>query len=176
MDAIKKALGNAPVFVIAYVLFMLPTYYLPYLGSNSAVVGAVVAASGAGVNPAFWMHAGAMLILCLLCLIRGSYIGKLWLLIFPVLAAVFDLFPGLSAIPMIPTIMHLLAIILGVVGASAVERSTQSTPDTTQLAPSVPMVEAVLPASGGAVSYCPQCGTSVDVSDTFCESCGHRLR
>jgi len=34
-----KILGNAVVFVIAYVLLMLLTYYLPYLGSNSAVVG-----------------------------------------------------------------------------------------------------------------------------------------
>ena len=176
MDAIKKALGNAPVFVIAYILFMLATYCLPYLGSNSAVVGAVVAASGAGVTPAFWMHLGALLILCLLCLIRGAYVGKMWLVIFPILAAVFDLFPGLSAIPLIPTVMHLLAIILGVVGATAIERSTPTTPNTMQLAPSIQMVEASLPAMGDAVSFCPQCGMGVNVGDTFCESCGHRLR
>ena len=120
MDAIKKALGNAPVFVVAYVLFMLPTYYLPYVGSNSAIVGALGAAAGAGVNPAFWVHLGALLVLCFLCWVRGAYVGKGWLIVFPILAVVFDLVPGLSAIPMIPTIMHLLAIILGVVGAKAV--------------------------------------------------------
>lgn len=123
MDAIKKALGNAPVFVIAYILVMLPTYYLPYVGSNSSIVGAVGAAAGAGINPAFWMHIGAMLILCFLCWIRGAYVGKGWLVIFPILAIVFDFIPGLSAIPLIPTVMHLLAIIMGVVGAKAIVAS-----------------------------------------------------
>ena len=28
-------------FVVGYLVFMLPTYVLPYLGSNSAIVGAV---------------------------------------------------------------------------------------------------------------------------------------
>jgi len=120
MDTIKKALGNAPVFVIAYILFMLPTYYLPYVGSNSAVIGALGAASGAGVNPAFWIHFGAMLVLCFLCWVRGAYVDKSWLIVFPILATVFDFVPGLSAIPLIPTVMHLLAIILGVAGAKAV--------------------------------------------------------
>ena len=119
MDAILKALGNAPVFVIAYILFMLPTYYLPYLGSNSAVVGALGAAAGAGINPAFWVHLAAMLVLCFLCWVRGAYVSKAWLIIFPILAVVFDFVPGLSAIPLIPTVMHLLAIIMGVVGAKA---------------------------------------------------------
>jgi hypothetical protein len=77
----------------------------------------------------------------------------MWLVIFPILAAVFDLFPGLSAIPLIPTVMHLLAIILGVVGATAIERSTHTTPNTMQLARSMPMVEASLPAMGDAVSF-----------------------
>ena len=123
MEAIKKALGNAPVFVIAYILFMLPTYYLPYVGSNSSVVGALGAAAGAGINPAFWVHIGAMVVLCFLCWIRGAYVGKAWLVIFPILAVVFDFVPGLSAIPFIPTVMHLLAIIMGVVGAKAIVAS-----------------------------------------------------
>lgn len=120
MDAIKKALGNAPVFVVAYVLFMLPTYYLPYVGSNSAVVGALGAASGAGVHPAFWVHLASLLVLCFLCWVRGAYVGRGWLIVFPILALVFDLAPGLSAIPMLPTLLHLGAIILGVAGAKAV--------------------------------------------------------
>jgi len=60
-----------------------------------------------------------MLILCFLCWIRGAYVAKTWLVIFPILALVFDFAPGLSLIPMIPTVMHLLAIILGVVGVRA---------------------------------------------------------
>lgn len=114
-----KLLGNAVVFVILYVLFMLPTYYLPYLGSNSAVVGALGVATDAGINPAFWPHAGALFVLVIVTWFRGTLVDKKWLIIFPVLAAVFDLAPGLSSIPLVPTIMHLLAVILGVIEAKA---------------------------------------------------------
>lgn len=125
MDAVKKALGNTPVFVIAYILFMLPTYYLPYVGSNSSIMhGIDAAAGGKALNFAFWLHMGSLLILCFLCWVRGAYVGKGWLVIFPVLAIVFDFVPGLSLIPMIPTVMHLLAIILGVVGAKALASTT----------------------------------------------------
>lgn len=121
MDAIKKALGNAPVFVIAYIVFMLPTYFLPYAGSNSSILHGLDAAQGtSNLNFPFWLHMGAMLVLCFLCWVRGAYVGKAWLIIFPILAVVFDFVPGLSAIPLVPTVMHLLAIILGVVGAKAV--------------------------------------------------------
>lgn len=176
MEAIKKALGNTPVFVVAYILFLLPTYYLPYLGSNSAVVGVLGAAAGVGVNPAFWWHLGAMLILCFLCWIRGSYIGKAWLVIFPFLATVFDLTPGLSAIPLIPTVMHLLAIILGVINAKAIEPAQQVIPTQMNVPPIIPAIAEVEPVIEGDVSFCPQCGSRVDASDVFCESCGHRLR
>ena len=125
MDVIKKALGNAPVFVIAYIIFMLPTYFLPYVGSNSTILQGVDAVGGGKhLNFAFWLHFGSMLILCFLCWIRGAYIGKGHLIIFPILAVVFDFVPGLSAIPLIPTVMHLLAIIMGVVGAKAVTATT----------------------------------------------------
>lgn len=64
-----------------------------------------------------------MLILCFLCWIRGAFVGKVWLVIFPILAMVFDLIPGLSAIPLIPTVINLLAIILVVVGAMVIAAS-----------------------------------------------------
>lgn len=114
-----KVLGNAVVFVILYLLFMGPTYYLPYVGSNSAVLHAAAASSDAGMNPAFWMHLICLLALILITWFRGALIDKKWLIIFPILATVFDLAPGLSMIPLIPTVMHLLAIILGVAGVKA---------------------------------------------------------
>lgn len=121
MDGFKKALGNAPVFVIAYIIFMLPTYFLPYFGSNSAVLQGTAAAAGASGGFFFFMlHFGSMLALCFFCWVRGAYVNKGWLVIFPILAIVFDFVPGLSLIPLIPTWMHLAAIILGVVGAKAV--------------------------------------------------------
>lgn len=129
----KKFLGNAVVFVILYVLLMLPTYYLPYVGSNSAVIGGLgQLAAGAndlnpllGVNPAFWLHLGALVLLLAITWFRGVLVDKKWLIIFPILAAVFDLSPGLNFIPLVPTVMHLLAIILGVAGTTAAVPATQ---------------------------------------------------
>lgn len=114
----KEILGNTVVFVVLYILFMLPTYYLPYTGSNSFAVNAIGAAAGAGINPTFWLHLGSLMVLVVLAWFRGALVGKQWLVIFPILAAVFDLLPGLSSIPLVPTVMHLLAVILGVVGTT----------------------------------------------------------
>ena len=119
-----KLLGNTVVFVILYVLFMLPTYYLPFLGSNSAVLNAMGTAADAGLNPLFWLHLGSLLILIVVVWFRGALIDKKWLIIFPILATVFDLAPGLSTIPLVPTVMHLLAVILGVAGVKAVAPAT----------------------------------------------------
>jgi hypothetical protein len=120
-------LGNTVVFVILYILFMLPTYFLPYLGSNSFMLNTLGVAAGAGVNPAFWPHLGSLVVLVVLGWSRGQVIGKAWLVIFPILAGVFDLLPGLNAIPLVPTVMHLLAIILGVAGASTTTAARPTT-------------------------------------------------
>ena len=114
-----KFLGNAVVFVPLYLVFMIPTYYLPYKGSNSAVIGAIAATAEAGINPYFWLHLAALLALVVIAWFRGVLIDKKWLLIFPLLATVFDLTPLLSSIPLVPTVMHLLAIILGVASKTA---------------------------------------------------------
>ncbi|HKZ02789.1 MAG TPA: zinc ribbon domain-containing protein [Pyrinomonadaceae bacterium] len=111
----KTILGNTAVFVILYILFMLPTYYLPYVGSNSFLLNAVGVKAGMGINPAFWPHLGSLIILIVLARFRGALVGKTWLVIFSILAAVFDLIPGLNSIPLVPTVMHLSAIIAGVV-------------------------------------------------------------
>lgn len=108
----KEKIGNPVVFVICYLLFMVPTYVLPYLGSNSTLVNA----AAMGKNPLFWLHLISLIILVLLAWIRGGEANKKWLIIFPILALVFDLVPALSSVPFVPTVMHLLAIILGVVG------------------------------------------------------------
>lgn len=113
------------MFVIAYVLFMLPTYFLPYAGSNSAIMHGMGTAVGTtNLNGYFWLHLTALFVLCFLCWVHGAYVGKGWLIIFPILAIVFDFVPGLGSIPMIPTVMHLLAIVLGVVGAKAITSTT----------------------------------------------------
>lgn len=120
-----KFIGNGVVFVLVYILGMIPTYILPYVGSNSSVGYAASAAVGGGSSPAFLAHLGCLLLLITITWFRGSFINKRWLIIFPVLAAAFDLIPGLSSIPFVPTVMHLLAVILGVVGAQSVQLVTE---------------------------------------------------
>jgi hypothetical protein len=178
MESIKKALGNAPVFVIGYIIFMLPTYLLPYLGSNSAANIAIQHAVPIGTNALMWFHLGSLMVLIVLTGFRGSLVEKKWLVIFPILATVFDFVPVLSWIPMIPTVMHLLAIILGVVGAKAIERSIEATPQTTMPSPTMPMVGAGLSVSiqnRMSEIFCTECGQKNSESAAFCTGCGHKL-
>lgn len=111
---ISSLFRNTFVFVLGYVILMTPTYVLPWLGSNSAVFNAVGAAVGHGLTPQWWAHAWCLVMLILMAWLRGGFISKKYLPAFPFLAAVFDLTPGLSMIPFIPTVLHLAAIILGV--------------------------------------------------------------
>lgn len=105
---------NSLAFVVGYVILMIPTYLLPWLGSNSSILNAVGASIGHGMTPLWWAHAWCLVMLMLMAWIRGDFIGKKYLPVFPFLAAVFDLTPGLSMIPLIPTALHLAAIIIGV--------------------------------------------------------------
>lgn len=113
---------NAIVFVILYVLFMLPTYYLPYLGSNSALVASLDLNE---VNQAFLLHLGALIILVALAWYRGNVTNRQWLIVFPFLAGVFDMVPGLSFIPLIPTVMHLFAVVVGAMGGATTAAMTE---------------------------------------------------
>lgn len=126
--SVGSAFGNPALFAILYILLMIPTYWLPYMGSNSAALNATGSAAGVGMNPAFWPHLGALALLVGVAWMRGKPIGKTWLVIFPILALVFDLTPGLNFIPLVPTVMHLMAIILGVSGGSAPELTQMAAP------------------------------------------------
>ncbi|MEW5891007.1 MAG: hypothetical protein AB1768_18655 [Pseudomonadota bacterium] len=108
-------LRSTPVFVLAYLAFMVPTYVLPWFGSNSALVGAFSAALGLGPSPFWWLHLWSLGTLCLMAWTRGAIVGRGWLPVFPVIAAFFDMTPGVNVIPLVPTVMHIVAIILGVV-------------------------------------------------------------
>ena len=110
---------GAAVYVIAYVILMIPTYILPYLGSNSYALNLSGVGLGQGLSPQFWLHLCFLLALVVITWFRGSSIGKKWLVVFPFLALVFDLAPALNLVPFVPTVMHLLAIVLGVTGAAS---------------------------------------------------------
>ncbi len=123
MESLKKALANPILFVVGYLVFMLATYVLPYGGSNSAIIQGTSASLNAPqtghFQMLFWLHLGSILALCLLTWIRGDYVKKSWLVIFPVIAGVFDLTPGLSLIPLIPTVLHICALVMGARGSGA---------------------------------------------------------
>lgn len=109
---ISRAVSHPAGFVLLYVIGMAPTYILPYLGSNSVMLNTAGVATGFGPSPAFWLHVGLILLLCVLAWVAGSSRGKGWIVIFPVLAGAFDLVPGLNFVPFVPTLMHLIAIVL----------------------------------------------------------------
>lgn len=107
-------LRNTPIFVVAYLLLMMPTYILPYFGSNSSLINALGAGLGLGFSPQWWAHVWSLVMLALIAWVRGCWIKKGYLTIFPVMAGVFDIFPILSVIPLVPTVMHIMAIVVGV--------------------------------------------------------------
>lgn len=122
----KKLLQSSGAFIGIYIVLMIPTYILPYFGSNSVIAngaGAIVDAASGGktsmfTHIPFLLHALFLVALCVVAFIRGGLISKKWLLVFPLVALICDLTPGLSAIPFIPSILHILAIVLGVVGVN----------------------------------------------------------
>ncbi len=130
---VKKVLSSTPAFVILFVLFMVPTYVLPWLGSNSSLSNAASVANGTGVNPLFYVHAAALAILIALTWIRGSSIGKSWLVVLPVVATIFDMMPVLNLIPFVPTILYIITLILGAIGDRATAQAVDS-PDAPEVA------------------------------------------
>ncbi len=88
-------------------------------GTANAVASAY-GGGGSTFSAPFYLHLIFLAGLIALSYLRGREIGKGWLVIFPVLAAVFDMAPMLNLIPLVPTVMHVLAIILGVAVTSRV--------------------------------------------------------
>ena len=116
---------NAVIYALLYIVCMIPTYALPYLGSNSGAANTTVLAVSGELSVLLLAHVGALAVAIVLALWRGKTTRRLWLVIFPVLAAVFDLIPVLNWVPLVPTVMHLLAVILGVMGGQAAAPAPQ---------------------------------------------------
>lgn len=117
VENLSSALLNPTTFVLLYTVVMIPTYILPYFGSNSNI-GIINYSLGVtrhvDVNPALYVHIAVLAVLVFITWLRGRIINKGWLLALPIAASCFDLFPGLSMIPMVPTILHVTTIIIGV--------------------------------------------------------------
>lgn len=123
MDQFKRFAASGGSYLTLYLVLMVPTYLLPYVGSNSFLAqgvnaNAAQATGHSGIFVYFLLHLGCLVALAMLAKLRGGLIGKGWIVAFPIVAAVFDFVPGLSMIPLIPTFMHLGAIFTGVSGNS----------------------------------------------------------
>jgi hypothetical protein len=110
---IFEVLKNPAIFFLVYLVFVIPTYILPYFGSNSLLVSGLIAASG-GSNPFFWMHLWCLSVVIVITWWRGYITNAAWIAIFPVIGTIFDLTPGFTWFFLLPTLMHVLAIIFGV--------------------------------------------------------------
>lgn len=118
-------------FILFYLVLMIPTYLLPYGGSNSFLGQSAAAtqntAAAADVQQLFLFHVGALLVLCLLAAIRGRATHTQWIVILPMLAGIFDMVPGLSLIPLVPTFFHVLTLIFGARGTPTVAVVSETT-------------------------------------------------
>jgi hypothetical protein len=121
MEQLKRFAQSGGTYLGTYIALMLPTYALPYVGSNSFMAQGVNAdyansTGNSGIFIFFLIHLACLVALAILARLRGKCIGKGWIVTFPIIAAVFDMIPGLSMIPLIPTFMHIGAILTGVSG------------------------------------------------------------
>lgn len=125
----NKALDSAAVFVTTYIIFMLPTYFIPYLRTSSSAFYGLDDAGTNVFNFPFFIHLTSMVVLCGICLVRGIVVGKNWLILLPMVAFAFEFISKLSVIPYIPTMYHILAIIVGATSTniSVMEKSSHST-------------------------------------------------
>lgn len=120
-------LGNTLVFAGIYVLFMIPTYFLPYIGIAQGMEDAFnaglqgkEAATPASFYIAKVLQLIALLVLVAITYVRAKMIEKSWLVSLPAIALVFDLVPLLNLIPLVPTILHIVVIIFAVKGKDKV--------------------------------------------------------
>lgn len=112
------------LYVLLYLVLLVPTYVLPYAGSNAyvTIISGLEVIQETGLSPdevagMFGVAAGAFLthlscLLALFLLVLAMVPGR-WLAVLPVIAATFDMVPFLNWIPLVPTTMHLLALVLG---------------------------------------------------------------
>ena len=106
----KSMMAYPAIFFIMYVVSAIPTYILPYFGSNSALVNSIGAAIGYGFTPQFWLHLISLYILVIIAWFRGALIGRSWLASLPAIAGIFDLMPGMNWLPLAPTLFHVATL------------------------------------------------------------------
>jgi hypothetical protein len=146
-------------YALAYLALMVPTYVMPYLGSNSALINAVSAGVGAGLSPLWWAHLWCLGLLVVLAYARGPWVGRKTLWVFPLVGAAFDLMPGLNWVPFVPTAMHLWALIAGT--RSKTTEADTPDPNASTDAPQTPRGVAI---GAAVISVVAAVGIAVSLS------------
>lgn len=90
-------------------LSFVPAYVLPYYGSNSSIANAAYYLMRQDLLVTFWVHLFCYGVAILLMWQTQQGIKKAWVAA-PLLAAVFDLTPGLSSLPLIPTLLMAVSL------------------------------------------------------------------
>ncbi len=90
-------------------LSFIPAYVLPYYGSNSSIANAAYYLMRQDLLVTFWVHLFCYGIAILLMWQAQQGVKKAWVAA-PLLAAVFDLTPGLSSLPLIPTLLMAVSL------------------------------------------------------------------
>lgn len=93
-----KTLSDARIFVLVYLILMLPTYL-----ADTGITGTDS-----------MLYLLSMVGIFGICLIRGRIIGKNWLIFVSVAAFGLDLIPALSSIAFTSYLYHALAMVVGV--------------------------------------------------------------
>lgn len=188
----SRLLMNRIFFVLSYLVFAAPTYVLPYFGSNSSLFNVTGAALGLGALPQFWYHLVALYLLVVIAWLRGAHTGRPWIAIFPFLAGIFDMVPGLNWFLLIPTGFHVVTLVMGVKGEVVSETNagapkqrfaissagliilvilsaikTQSFLDTAEKGPSLEMAPEQPKSKASMVSVPPLEARVMDLTDTL---------
>lgn len=90
-------------------LSFIPAYVLPYYGSNSSIANAAYYLMRQDLLVTFWVHLFCYGVAILLMWQAQEGVKKVWVAA-PLLAAVFDLTPGLSSLPLIPTLLMAVSL------------------------------------------------------------------
>lgn len=106
----SRSLLQQPGFVLGLMaLSFIPAYVLPYYGSNSSIANAAYYLMRQDLLVTFWVHLFCYGVAILLMWQAQKGVKKAWVAA-PLLAAVFDLTPGLSSLPLIPTLFMAVSL------------------------------------------------------------------
>ena len=103
------------MFLVPFILTYVVGWLSPFLGLGS--LGAAMA--GDDTFSWSWLAGKAFLAALYICMAAASFLRGVandtkWAVAFPLAAGVFDVVPGLSWIPFVPTILNVIALVVGV--------------------------------------------------------------